>query len=170
LQSTSNATETTTLLPLPGPKLNKKTAKKIAAGQLALENGQVYDMSLWKAIWQTCCRQWLFAVAIMVTARWWDAVICLKVLISRNSTGIGSTHHSENHTRATQSICMEAGKGKRRTHTPKIHLAWFIPFCLFICYAPIAQYFAYAGETKSFYHGVCHQSCSKHHLNHFQTC
>jgi hypothetical protein len=53
-------------------EISERKAKKIAAGTLAVEDGQTYDMSLWKAIYVTVWRQWWFAVVL---------------------SGLGSTYH-----------------------------------------------------------------------------
>jgi hypothetical protein len=45
-------------------KLSERKAKQIAAGTMAVEAGQTYDMSLWKAIYITVWRQWWFAVML----------------------------------------------------------------------------------------------------------
>lgn len=43
-------------------KLSEKTAKKLAKGSIAIEDGQIYDMSLSKAIYWTVWRRFWFAV------------------------------------------------------------------------------------------------------------
>lgn len=43
-------------------KLSEKTAKKLAKGSIAIEDGQIYDMSLSKAIYWTVWQRFWFAV------------------------------------------------------------------------------------------------------------
>lgn len=45
-------------------KLSEKTAKKLAKGTIAIEYGQIYDMSLWKAIYHTVWKKWWIAVIL----------------------------------------------------------------------------------------------------------
>lgn len=45
-------------------KVSVKTAKKLAKGSIAIEDGQIYDMSLWKAIYWTVWRKFWFAVTL----------------------------------------------------------------------------------------------------------
>lgn len=45
-------------------KISEKTAKKLAKGSIAIENGEIYDMSLSKAIYWTVWRRFWFAVSL----------------------------------------------------------------------------------------------------------
>lgn len=45
-------------------KVSDKTAKKVVKGSFVIEDGQVYDMSLWKAIYMTIWKRWWFAVLL----------------------------------------------------------------------------------------------------------
>lgn len=51
-------------LPDLSAKFGKRTAKKIQAGQYAVEEDKVYDMSLWRALYQSGKRRLWIAVAI----------------------------------------------------------------------------------------------------------
>ena len=47
-----------------GHNISDKTAKKLAKGSIAIEDGKTYDMSLWKAIYMTIWKRWWLAVVL----------------------------------------------------------------------------------------------------------